>query len=116
MALSKIQEEFEGIGNWVTKFTIDGRSYGGWYDAMNDVRVERFYQWFPKAEKILELLNNSDRLKVTPDLWEVQNLFEGAKKVHLPRLMQAADRESQELVQELVKLGQRLFFHLEDSN
>jgi SAM-dependent methyltransferase len=48
-------QEFARRGPWITKFTIDGHSYGGWFDAVNDPRVEQFRRAFPVARSVLEL-------------------------------------------------------------
>jgi SAM-dependent methyltransferase len=46
---------FERLGPWVTQFAIGGRTYGGHFDAMNDVRVGQFFQAFGAVRSILEL-------------------------------------------------------------
>jgi len=48
-------EGFEERKPWITKFNIDGREYGGNYDASNDVRIDQFFQHFPNVQTILEL-------------------------------------------------------------
>ncbi len=53
--MNNLSEEFESKGPWITKFVIDGESYGGDFDAMNDVRVEQFFECFPNSKRILEL-------------------------------------------------------------
>ena len=50
-----IAHEFERRKPWVTKFWIDGRDYGGHFDAMNDGRISQFFHYFPNASTILEL-------------------------------------------------------------
>jgi SAM-dependent methyltransferase len=50
-----LTEEFDKLKPWVTKFVINGLSYGGSYDAANDNRVKQFFQAFPDAQIILEL-------------------------------------------------------------
>lgn len=50
-----LADEFERLGTWTTKFTIEGQEYGGSYDAINDVRVKQFFAAFPNAHTILEL-------------------------------------------------------------
>ncbi|MFB3916101.1 MAG: class I SAM-dependent methyltransferase [Terriglobales bacterium] len=47
-------QKFARRGPWITKFTIDGNSYGGWFDAVNDPRVEQFHRAFPAARSVLE--------------------------------------------------------------
>jgi hypothetical protein len=50
-----IQERIDALRPWNTRFTIDGKHYGG--DASNDddARVALFYQWFDRPATILEL-------------------------------------------------------------
>jgi SAM-dependent methyltransferase len=48
-------EEFKRRGPWVTKFVIDGKDYGGSYDARADNRINQFFEAFPNARTILEL-------------------------------------------------------------
>lgn len=55
VASKDVAKLFEGLRPWVTKFTIDGAAYGGDFDAMNDGRIEQFFQHFPEAKSILEL-------------------------------------------------------------
>jgi SAM-dependent methyltransferase len=52
---SRMHQEFAKRKPWITKFTIDGKAYGGDYDAFNDVRVGQFFEHFPDVETILEL-------------------------------------------------------------
>lgn len=47
--------EFEKRGPWVTKFVIDGKEYGGHFNAMRDTRIDQFFESFPKPRRILEL-------------------------------------------------------------
>jgi len=47
--------DFDRLGPWVTKFTINGRDYGGGFDAQNDGRIQQFRNAFPTASRILEL-------------------------------------------------------------
>jgi SAM-dependent methyltransferase len=50
-----LKREFDRRRPWVTKFVIQGREYGGHYDAANDNRLKWFQQDFPDAQTILEL-------------------------------------------------------------
>lgn len=50
-----LRKEFEKRGPWITKFNVNGKEYGGDFDAMNDRRIDQFYQYFPDAKTILEL-------------------------------------------------------------
>jgi SAM-dependent methyltransferase len=47
--------EFDALGPWVTKFSIDGKGFGGDYDAATDSRVEQFHAAFHDAKSVLEL-------------------------------------------------------------
>lgn len=47
--------EFEKRGPWVTKFAIDGKEYGGHFNAMQDTRIDQFFESFPKPRRVLEL-------------------------------------------------------------
>jgi SAM-dependent methyltransferase len=47
--------QFRKHPSWVTKFVIDGRAYGGWYDASADRRLQQFEKAFPDRARILEL-------------------------------------------------------------
>ena len=55
MTQVQIAHEFERLKPWVTKFLIEGREYGGQFDAMNDDRISQFFQYFPTAATILEM-------------------------------------------------------------
>lgn len=50
-----LHAEFEKRGPWVTKFVIDGKEYGGEFNAMQDTRVDRFFDYFPDSRRIMEL-------------------------------------------------------------
>lgn len=52
---NNLKAEFNKRKPWVTKFVIEGKAYGGKYDAFNDQRLSWFIQRFPEAETILEL-------------------------------------------------------------
>jgi SAM-dependent methyltransferase len=41
-------------GPWVTRFTVDGRTFGGSLSYDNDPRVAQFFDAFPQARAILE--------------------------------------------------------------
>ncbi len=55
MAPEDLRREFRRRGRWVTRFVINGRSYGGAYDAVVDPRVDLFFEHFAGARTILEL-------------------------------------------------------------
>jgi SAM-dependent methyltransferase len=52
-----LKEKFDKFENWITKFEIDGISYGGWYSAgaADEPRLTQFFTLFPHCKKILEL-------------------------------------------------------------
>ncbi len=50
-----ITEHFDRLGPWVTRFTIDGREYGGSVSLDDDRRVRQFFEAFPDARTVLEL-------------------------------------------------------------
>jgi hypothetical protein len=47
--------QFRKHRNWITRFTIDGQPYGGWYDALADERLGQFEQACPARGRILEM-------------------------------------------------------------
>lgn len=55
MTPTDIEREFAARQPWVTKFVIEGRAYGGHFDALQDERLTQFWQCFPAAQTILEL-------------------------------------------------------------
>ena len=55
MLSTDLAAEFQKLGPWITKFVVEGQTYGGDYDAMNDPRIDQFFQSFPEAHSILEL-------------------------------------------------------------
>ncbi len=52
---AEIERQFHALGPWVTKFVINGVSYGGGYYTMRDSRIKQFREAFPSAETVLEL-------------------------------------------------------------
>lgn len=50
-----LQAGFDQRAPWITRFEIDGREYGGAYDAGGDDRLRCFFQRFPRARRVLEL-------------------------------------------------------------
>jgi SAM-dependent methyltransferase len=46
---------FRKYQTWITRFTIDGKEYGGWYDATGDIRLKQFEKAFPVRAAILEM-------------------------------------------------------------
>jgi len=50
-----LQKEFDSRGPWVTKFEVNGVSSDGKFDALNDVRIEQFFNEFPNVRTVLEL-------------------------------------------------------------
>ncbi len=55
MDAATLKAEFERLGPWITQYHIDGETYGGFFDALNDARVTQFFEVFPQAQTILEL-------------------------------------------------------------
>jgi len=55
MAEISIENEFAKRNPWVTGFVIDGEKYGGDFCAMQDRRLDQFFQCFPDVQTILEL-------------------------------------------------------------
>ena len=53
--MKDLEREFQRRGPWVTRFTVEGATYGGKYDAGADNRLDLFRAQFPKAKRILEL-------------------------------------------------------------
>lgn len=50
-----LEREFNGRAPWITRFEIDGRTYGGDFEAMKDARIEQFFAAFPNVRSVLEL-------------------------------------------------------------
>ena len=50
-----IEKGFERRGPWVSRFKIGDRYYGGELSYEGDPRIDRFWEAFPKARRILEL-------------------------------------------------------------
>ncbi len=46
---------FRNPKSWVTRFAIDGKMFGGKYDALNDPRIDWFFRCFPNVQSVLEL-------------------------------------------------------------
>lgn len=57
LALSEqqLRQRFEALGPWYTRYTINGRAYGGDNDYATDWRVGLFFDWFGQPRSILEL-------------------------------------------------------------
>jgi SAM-dependent methyltransferase len=51
----RLKREFKRRGPWVTRFDIEGISYGGAYHAEADDRLRRFFELFPNPGRVLEL-------------------------------------------------------------
>ena len=47
-------ERFAQLGPWISQFTIDGHSTGGWFDVMNDERVLRWLLRIPTPKTVME--------------------------------------------------------------
>ncbi len=50
-----LKDEFEKLKPWITKFIINGKEFGGDFEAQNDIRINQFFQYFPNVQTILEL-------------------------------------------------------------
>jgi len=50
-----LKAEFEKRKPWITKFHIAGEEYGGYFDALSDVRIRQFFESFPPIETVVEL-------------------------------------------------------------
>jgi SAM-dependent methyltransferase len=50
-----LKSEFEKRGPWITHFEIDGVQSGGNFRALEDGRIDQFFESFPDARTILEL-------------------------------------------------------------
>ena len=50
-----LQQQFDRLRPWVTRFRIGGQDYGGQYEAARDGRLTWFRDHFPQAATILEL-------------------------------------------------------------
>jgi len=53
--MDSLEKEFDKLKPWITKFVINGKEYGGKYDASNDIRLKWFQEHFSNAKDILEL-------------------------------------------------------------
>jgi SAM-dependent methyltransferase len=51
----RVERGFRRHAPWTTRFTIDGRTYGGDVDFTGDVRVAEFRAAFPGARTVLDL-------------------------------------------------------------
>src|SRR5213082_4177210 len=52
---ANLTAEFAELAPWIYQFRIDGADYGGAISAVGDKRVERFFDFAPQVETILEL-------------------------------------------------------------
>ncbi len=50
-----LRAEFAKRGPWITHFVIDGVESGGNFHALEDERVDQFFESFPNVRTILEL-------------------------------------------------------------
>ena len=51
----ELEHEFDKYKPWVTQFNIQGRTYGGSYNAAGDPRLKWFQEQFPDVQNVLEL-------------------------------------------------------------
>ena len=52
---SQISDSFKELGPWRTKFTFNGKHYGGENSYVGDPRVRDFFTWFRKGGAVLEI-------------------------------------------------------------
>ncbi|MCL5268544.1 MAG: methyltransferase domain-containing protein [Bacteroidetes bacterium] len=52
---SQISDSFKELGPWRTKFTFNGKHYGGESSYAGDPRVRDFFTWFRKGGAVLEI-------------------------------------------------------------
>lgn len=50
-----IEREFKKREPWITRFTIEGKEYGGDYRVEGDTRIAQFNEAFPMVQSILDL-------------------------------------------------------------
>lgn len=103
--------EFAALGPWIFQFEIDGKPYGGGVSAVGDVRLERFWQFAPRARTILELGS-----------LEGAHTFLLAAQPHVTRVLaveaRAANLRKARFVQELLEIRNVDFLraNLEDTD
>lgn len=88
-----LSEEFKLKEPWVTKFTIEGTSYGGQFNAMNDDRIIQFFESFPDVKTILELGSleggHSFALAQNPKVEKVIAIEARAKNIEKAKFVQS---------------------------
>lgn len=55
MTAVDLSAQFERRGPWITQWIVDGRAYGGAYNAYDDIRLRWFFERLPGVSSILEL-------------------------------------------------------------
>ena len=50
-----LKAEFAKRGPWITHYVIDGVESGGNFRALEDERIDQFFESFPRVHSILEL-------------------------------------------------------------
>jgi SAM-dependent methyltransferase len=87
MTMLDLAAEFERRGPWITKFVVDEQSYGGAYNAYDDIRLRWFFERLPGVATILELGSfeggHTARLAAEPGVQRVVGL-EG-RRVNIER-------------------------------
>ncbi|MEO7598017.1 MAG: methyltransferase domain-containing protein [Opitutus sp.] len=53
--MNELQRRANELEPWVTQFSVLGQKFGGTYDALNDDRVSRVVEFFPRCRRILEV-------------------------------------------------------------
>jgi len=106
-----LENEFKKRSPWVTKFVINGKEFGGDFDALNDKRLEWFFHYFPDASTVLELGS-----------LEGGHTFGLARRPHVRRVLGVEGRESNihkaQFVQQLLNVDNVEFINanLEKAN
>ncbi len=52
---ARLQQQFELLGPWFTKYTINGKNYGGSNSYAGDPRLSDFFNWCSHGGSVLEL-------------------------------------------------------------
>lgn len=93
-----LAREFERRKPWVTKFHVDGATYGGWYDAAADPRLAQFRERFPEARTILELGSleggHSFALAASPGVQKIVAVEGRKSSLEKARFVQAVNGQS----------------------
>lgn len=73
-----LRAEFDALGPWYTKFTINGVEYGGTNAYRGDSRMANFFRWYRRGGRVLELASfeggHSQMIARHPGVTEVVGL------------------------------------------